>query len=128
MTCKVVRLIERDRLVLLHVSGHLQEVHVSMLEELIAKETCPVVLDLAEVALVDREAVRFLAACDVRGIQIRYREDASVAQIAKMLGISESAVKSRLLRARSHILRHIDKNRCRRSGIDSRRLTAFQLL
>jgi hypothetical protein len=46
MTCKVVRLIELDQLVLLHISGHLQEVHVSMIEELIAKETDPVVLDL----------------------------------------------------------------------------------
>jgi hypothetical protein len=42
-----------------------------MLEELIAKETCPVVLDLAEVTLVAREAVRFLASCDVRGIGLR---------------------------------------------------------
>jgi RNA polymerase sigma-70 factor (ECF subfamily) len=61
-------------------------------------------------------------------IQIRYQEDASVAQIAKILGISEPAAKSRLVRARSHIRRHIDKNQCPRSGIDSRRLTAFQLL
>ena len=71
MTCKVVRLVERDQIVLLHVSGHLQEVHVSMIEELIAKETNRVVLDLAEVTLVDREAVRFLAACQVRGIGLR---------------------------------------------------------
>jgi hypothetical protein len=42
-----------------------------MIEELIAKETNPVFLDLAEVTLVDREAVRFLAACDVRGIRFR---------------------------------------------------------
>jgi hypothetical protein len=42
-----------------------------MVEELIAKETDPVVLDLAEVTLVAREAVRFLAACDVRGIALR---------------------------------------------------------
>jgi hypothetical protein len=53
------------------MSGHLQEVHVSTIEELIGKETDPVVLDLAEVTLVDREAVRFLAACDVRGIGLR---------------------------------------------------------
>jgi hypothetical protein len=39
------------------MSGHLQEVHVSMIEELIAKETDPMVLDFAEVTLVDREAV-----------------------------------------------------------------------
>ena len=71
MTCKVVRLVERDQLVLLHISGHLQEVHVNMIEELLAKETDLVVLDLAEVILVDREVVRFLAACDVRGIELR---------------------------------------------------------
>ena len=71
MTCKLVRLVERDQLVLLHISGHLQEVHVSMIEELIAKETDPVVLDLTEVTLVDRETVRFLAACDVSGIGLR---------------------------------------------------------
>jgi hypothetical protein len=71
MTCKVVRPVERDQLVLLHVSGHLQEVHVSMIEELIAKETNPVILDLAEVTLVDREAIRFLAACDATGIGLR---------------------------------------------------------
>jgi anti-anti-sigma regulatory factor len=71
MTCKIVRLVERDHLVLLHISGHLQEVHVSMIEELIVKETDPVILDLAEVTLVDREAVRFLAACDVKGIGLR---------------------------------------------------------
>lgn len=71
MTCKIVRLVERHQSVLLHISGHLQEEHVSTMEELIAKETDLVVLDLAEVTLVDREAVRFLAACDARGIELR---------------------------------------------------------
>ena len=71
MTCKVVRFVERDHLVLLHISGHIQEAHVSMIEELIAKETDPVVLDLAEVTLIDREGLRFLATCDVRGIRLR---------------------------------------------------------
>ena len=42
-------------------------------------------------------------------IQIRYREDAPVAQIAQMLGISEPAVKSRLLRARLQVRKHLDK-------------------
>ena len=44
-------------------------------------------------------------------VQIRYREDASVAQIAEMLGISESAVKSRLFRARSKIRTHLERTR-----------------
>jgi hypothetical protein len=71
MTCKVVRLLEVGQLVLFRVSGHLQEVHVNLIEELIAQETDPVVLDLAEITLVDREVVRFLAACDERGVGLR---------------------------------------------------------
>lgn len=57
----------------------------------------------------------------------RYREHASVAQTAKTLGISESAVKSRLFRARSKIRRHFDKNKCLSRAIDSRTATGFQL-
>ena len=71
MTCKVVRLIDSDRLVLLHISGHLQEVHIEMIEELLAKDTDPVALDLGEVTLADREAVRFLASLDARGVGLR---------------------------------------------------------
>ena len=71
MPCKVVRLVEIDQLVLFQVSGHLQEAHVNLIEELIAQETDPVVFDLAELMLVDLEAVRFLAACDMRGIGLR---------------------------------------------------------
>jgi hypothetical protein len=36
-----------------------------------AKETGPVAFDLAEVTLVDSGAVKFLAACDGKGIEIR---------------------------------------------------------
>ena len=42
-------------------------------------------------------------------VQHHYREHASVAQTAKTLGISESAVKSRLFRARSRIRMHLEK-------------------
>jgi hypothetical protein len=71
MTCKVVRLIDRDRLVLLHISGHLQEVHINTIDDLLTKETDPVALDLEEVTLVDREAVKFLATLDARGVGLR---------------------------------------------------------
>ena len=71
MTCKVVRLIDRDRLVLLHISGHIQEVHINTIDDLLAQETDPVALDLREVALVDREAVKFLATLDARGVGLR---------------------------------------------------------
>ena len=45
-------------------------------------------------------------------MQVRYREDASITEIAKILGLSESAVKSRLVRARSRIRRHLGENHC----------------
>ena len=61
-------------------------------------------------------------------MHIRYREEASVAEISQMLGISEGAVKTRLSRARAQIRRHLDGNQCLRSGVNSRTLTAFQLL
>jgi hypothetical protein len=71
MICKVVRLIDRDRLVVLHISGHLQEVQINMIDNLLTKETDPVALDLGEVTLADREAVKFLASLDARGVGLR---------------------------------------------------------
>ena len=41
------------------------------LEEIMANETDPVAFDLTELTLVDCEAVTFLAACDVKGIELR---------------------------------------------------------
>src|SRR5580692_6997766 len=49
------------------------------------------------------QAIRYLPPTLRVVMQIRYREDAPVAEIAKMLGISKSAVKSRLARARLQI-------------------------
>jgi hypothetical protein len=42
-----------------------------MIDDLLTKETDPVALDLGEVTLVDREAVKFLATIDARGIELR---------------------------------------------------------
>jgi RNA polymerase sigma factor (sigma-70 family) len=58
-------------------------------------------------------------------MQIRYREEASVAEIAKMLGISEPAVKSRTVRARLLIRKRLGENRGLRRGIDSRAKSRF---
>ena len=71
MTCKVVRLIDRDGFVQLFISGHLQEVHINMIDNLLKKETDSVALDLGEVTLADREAVKFLASVDARGVGLR---------------------------------------------------------
>jgi anti-anti-sigma regulatory factor len=64
---------EANGLTIFSVSGRIEEQHVSELRELLyrEKESRKVVLDLAEVRLVDREAVRFLAACRSRGIELK---------------------------------------------------------
>jgi RNA polymerase sigma factor (sigma-70 family) len=71
-------------------------------------------------------AIRYLSPTLRVVVQIRYREDASVAQIAKMLGISESAVKSRLLRARSKIRASLKKTQYLPCGIDPKALASVQ--
>jgi RNA polymerase sigma factor (sigma-70 family) len=72
-------------------------------------------------------AIRYLSPTLRAVVQIRYRENASVSEIAKILGISESAVKSRLLRARSKLRRHLGKNWCPRCEVDSRTPIALLL-
>jgi RNA polymerase sigma factor (sigma-70 family) len=74
------------------------------------------------------QAIRYLPPNLRVVMQIRYREDSPIAEIAKMLGISESAVKSRLARARLQIRKRLGENRCLRRGIDSRTLSSFNLM
>ena len=52
------------------LSGRIEEGHLPELHELLNAEARPteVILDLTEVKLVDREAIKFLAACEARGI------------------------------------------------------------
>jgi RNA polymerase sigma factor (sigma-70 family) len=74
------------------------------------------------------KAIRYLPPSLRDVIQHHYREHASVSEIAEILDISESAVKSRLLRARSKLRRHLGPNWCPRCEIDSRTPTALRLL
>jgi hypothetical protein len=55
------------------LSGRIEEKHVSDLQVLLEAEAgiADITLDLEEVGLVDREAVRFLAACEARGIKLK---------------------------------------------------------
>jgi hypothetical protein len=54
------------------VSGRIEGAHLLELQTLFNSEAPDVALDLEELRLVDREAVRFLAACEARGIQLRH--------------------------------------------------------
>ena len=68
-----IRRSELDGYTIFALSGRIEAEHVSELHELLDAEAEPtkVTLDLTEVKLVDREAIRFLVACEARGIVLR---------------------------------------------------------
>ena len=55
------------------LSGRIEETHVPDLEELLENEptTTGLAIDLAEVRLVDRQVVKFLSACETKGILLK---------------------------------------------------------
>lgn len=55
------------------LSGRIEGGHLSGLQELLSAEaeSTEITLDLTEVKLVDREAIRFLVACKARGIELK---------------------------------------------------------
>ena len=70
MTCKIEHL-TAEGVVVLRVSGHIQSEHVSIIDELIAREDTQIILDLTEITLADRDAVSYLAAWELSGIELR---------------------------------------------------------
>ncbi len=69
---KVRRIEHRGRLVL-KLIGRLEGNQLTELEDAFGSEAAVqhLILDLTDVRLVDRDAVRFLADCEVRGAQLR---------------------------------------------------------
>jgi hypothetical protein len=70
MSCRIERLATED-FVVLKVSGRIHAEHVDTLGELVAREKSGVAIDLKEVALVNREAVKLLALSEAKGIELR---------------------------------------------------------
>ena len=68
-----IRRSEDNGIAVFALSGRIEEQHVPELQELLGDEAevSKIAFDLEEVRLVDREAVRFLAACEARGIRLR---------------------------------------------------------
>jgi hypothetical protein len=58
-------------LVTIALSGRIEEEQLAELETLLKSESGSVVLDLADVRLVHREAVKFLLKCEDDGIELR---------------------------------------------------------
>ena len=71
MSCKIERLDSAENAVVFRVCGRIEMEHVSTIRELIKCEKSAVVLDLTEVTLVDRDVVPFLAACELKGIELK---------------------------------------------------------
>ena len=71
MSCKIERLLTSNNSVVLRVSGRIDEDQVDTLKEVLGRGKGEIVLDLTEVSLVDRHAVKLLAASEANGILLR---------------------------------------------------------
>jgi hypothetical protein len=70
-----IRQSEVNGVVTFALSGHMEEEPLSDLQKLLTSQAgagpTDVVLDLADVKLVNREAVKFLAACETAGVELK---------------------------------------------------------
>lgn len=71
MTCKIERVAAGEGKITLRVCGQVQLEHTKTVKDLIARESGSVLLDLAEVTLVDRDVIPLLAACEANGHELR---------------------------------------------------------
>lgn len=72
MSCRIDRVVSGEEdLVVVRVSGRIHGEHADTLKELLEREKGRVAIDLKEVILVDREAVRLLALSEASGIELR---------------------------------------------------------
>ncbi len=71
MTCRIDRRVIGEDLVILRISGRITGQDVNMLRALLEHERGKVTIDLKDVLLADREAVRLLALHDSNGAEIR---------------------------------------------------------
>lgn len=71
MTCKIQRLLIGEDRVLLSISGRVTAQDVDLLRGLLEQERSVEAIDLKEVLLVNREAVKLLALSEAKGIELR---------------------------------------------------------
>ena len=70
MTCKIHREAVGEDRVVLRVSGRITGDHVETLRTLLERESGSITLDLKDVRLVDRDAVKLLAIHESNGVKI----------------------------------------------------------
>jgi hypothetical protein len=71
MSCRIDRVVTAEKLVVLFISGRITGEHVAMLRGELEQESASFAIDLRNVLLVDREAVRLLALSDANGTELR---------------------------------------------------------
>lgn len=70
MTCRIDRFLTRDKDVVLCISGQITGQHLETVRAALEQEEKAVAIDLEDVSLVDREAAKFLALCEMKGIEL----------------------------------------------------------
>ena len=71
MTCRIDRVVIGPGLLILHISGQITGKDVDLLLSLLEQERSVVAIDLKDVLLVDRGAVRLLALSELNGSELR---------------------------------------------------------
>jgi anti-anti-sigma regulatory factor len=71
MSCRIDRVANAESLVVLLVSGHITGERVDTLKGVLEQEPGRFVIDLKNVVLVDREAVKLLARSQADGMELR---------------------------------------------------------
>ena len=72
MTCRVDRFLTEEGAAVLRLSGRITAEDVDVLRAALAQEAGAVDVDLRDVSLVDREAVKVLAFSEGNGIRLRH--------------------------------------------------------
>ena len=71
MSCKIHRVVTNQNTVVLLISGRVVGEFVDVLQDVLQQEPGTLALDLKDVLLVDRKAVKLLAATEAKGCALR---------------------------------------------------------
>src|SRR5260221_12831001 len=71
MSCRIDRVVAAENLVVLFISGRITGEHVDILRGELEQESGGFAIDLKNVLLVDREAVKLLALTEANGTELR---------------------------------------------------------
>jgi hypothetical protein len=71
MSCRIDRVVSAESLAVLFISGRIAGEHVDMLRGVLEQESGGFAIDLRNVLLVDRDAVKLLALSEANGTELR---------------------------------------------------------